>query len=161
MKVRECMHTDVACCLNNESLEVAAAIMRSGGIGFVPVLDAKGGRRVAGVITDRDIALATVSHGSDLRLATVGECMARDPVCCRETDTIETLLRTMEQHKLRRIPVVDRRNQLCGVITLADLVKRDVLGPASLFDLVQAVYGRTRSSKDKEKDIAEELVAST
>src|SRR5947207_6280327 len=105
MKVKEIMTADVGCCMENELIEIAAAVMRSRNVGFIPVLSRTKARRVVGVVTDRDIALAIVTYAGDVRNVRIADCMNDDPVCCRESDSIESALRKMQERRFRRLPV--------------------------------------------------------
>jgi CBS-domain-containing membrane protein len=87
--------------------------------GAVPVVDKE--RRVIGLITDRDICMASHLQGVTLGHASVGSAMARDIKCCGPHDTPATVQALMQQHKIRRVPVVDAERRLIGIITLADL----------------------------------------
>lgn len=119
MKVDDIMTRDVRSCAPEESLSSAAQIMWEIDCGAVPVVDAE--RRVIGMITDRDICMASHLQGVILGDATVASAMARDIKCCGPHDSPATVQALMQQHKIRRVPVVDAERRLIGIITLADL----------------------------------------
>lgn len=119
MKIEDIMTRDVRSCAPEESLSSAAQIMWEADCGAVPVVDTE--RRVIGMITDRDICMASHLQGVPLRDASVGSAMARDIKCCGPHDTPATVQAMMQQNKIRRVPVVDSQRRLIGIITLADL----------------------------------------
>lgn len=119
MKIEDIMTRDVRSCSPEETLGSAAQIMWEADCGAVPVVDAE--RRVIGIITDRDICMASHLQGVPLRDASVGSAMAREIKCCTPQDTPATVQALMQQNKIRRVPVVDAERRLIGIITLADL----------------------------------------
>jgi CBS domain-containing protein len=119
MKVEDIMTRDVRSCAPEESLSSAAQIMWEVDCGAVPVVDTE--RRVIGIITDRDICMSSHLQGVPLGDASVNSAMARDIKCCGPQDSPATVQALMQQHKIRRVPVVDADRRLIGIITLADL----------------------------------------
>jgi CBS domain-containing protein len=119
MKVEDIMTRDVRSCAPEESLSSAAQIMWEVDCGAVPVVDLE--RRVIGMITDRDICMASHLQGTQLGDASVSTAMARDIKCCTPQDSPATVQALMQQHKIRRVPVVDAERRLIGIVTLADL----------------------------------------
>ncbi|MDF3067660.1 MAG: hypothetical protein K0R38_3261 [Polyangiaceae bacterium] len=119
MKVEDIMTRDVRSCAPEESLSSAAQIMWEVDCGAVPVVDAQ--QRVIGMITDRDICMASHLQGTQLGDASVSTAMARDIKTCSPQDSPATVQALMQQHKIRRVPVVDADRRLIGIVTLADL----------------------------------------
>ncbi len=119
MKIEDIMTRDVRGCLADDSLPTAAQIMWENDCGSVPVTDADG--RVIGIITDRDLAMAAHLQGVALRASRVSSAMARDVKCCSARDTPATVQAIMQQHKIRRVPVVDDQKRLLGIVSLGDL----------------------------------------
>lgn len=74
-----------------------------------------------GVVTDRDIALA-VADSEDVESLTAGDVMTEDPVTLNEDEEGMEISRTIDEHNVRRIPVVDENGKLTGIVTLDDLV---------------------------------------
>jgi len=98
----------------------AAQLMMVHDIGSLPVCDDEG--RLLGIVTDRDLALRVLSE----RLSPdtpVADVMTPHVHVCRETDDIQAVEATMTREKIRRIPVVDDCDCLCGFIALADLAR--------------------------------------
>lgn len=115
------MSRNVATVQPNETVQRAARLMRDEDCGALPVLDRQG--RIIGMITDRDITVRIVADGADPRYAQVQDCMTDDVFACHADDPIEGCIRTMKQHQVRRIPVINDRNQLLGIISQGDLAR--------------------------------------
>ena len=96
----------------------AAQRMRSLDVGSLPVCD---GRRLLGMVTDRDITVRVVADGRDTANTRVEEAMTPDVAFCFEDDDVRKAADLMEQHQIRRLPVLDRNKQLVGIISLGDL----------------------------------------
>jgi CBS domain-containing protein len=88
--------------------------------GFVPVVDASGA--VAGVITDRDICIATATRRLLPEHISAAQAMASPIRACLADDNVSEVLATMKQARIRRVPVLDANGRLQGVISLNDLV---------------------------------------
>jgi CBS domain-containing protein len=120
MKVKDAMTGSPVYCTAKTNLGEAAALMWSRDCGILPVVD--GERRVIGVVTDRDMFLAL---GTRSRLAgevIVAEVAPAKPILCSSADEIHTALNTMARHKVRRLPVVDDKGRLEGILSMDDLV---------------------------------------
>lgn len=121
MLVKELMTADPACCSPEASLQKVAQQMASNDCGEIPVLDEE--RRPIGVITDRDICVRAVAKGKDAQTQ-VREIMSRDIVTVSPEENIDICFDLMEQHMIRRLPVVDEDGVCCGMITQADLARK-------------------------------------
>lgn len=108
-----------AVCSVELSLNEAARIMWDFDCGFAPVVDR--GHRVVGVLTDRDIAMAAYTRGLPIREISVSEVMARTVYAVQPQDTVEAAEVLMRSVQVRRLPVVDMKNCLLGIVTLSDL----------------------------------------
>jgi CBS domain-containing protein len=117
MKVREVMTRGVQTVGPDSSAQEAASFMLREDAGSMPVSD---GGRLIGMITDRDITVRGVAkgYGPD---TPVRELMTDDVVCIREDDDIEEAATRMSSAQVRRLPVIDDSEQLCGIVTLGDL----------------------------------------
>lgn len=120
MKVHDLMAWEVEACRPESDLAEAAMIMWRKDCGFVPVVES-GGRKVVGVVTDRDICMATTTQGREPRAIRVGSIMSRKIHSCSPTDDLRTAMNTMKEGKVRRLPVTDDNGELRGVISLNDL----------------------------------------
>jgi CBS domain-containing protein len=120
-----------------DDLTTVAQLMREKHVGYIVVGESSVEERTlkpAGVLTDRDIVVAVVAHEADARLLRAGDVMTRAPVVAEESDAVGTTLQRMRKIGVRRLPVVDARGDLTGVISLDDIIDalvgelRDVAG---------------------------------
>ena len=100
------------------SLQDAAAAMAKHDVGSLPVTD---GKRLAGIVTDRDIVLRAVAKGASAS-ARVADAMTRDIVTCASSSDVHAAARMMGEKQIRRLYVVDD-GDLVGVVALGDLAK--------------------------------------
>lgn len=121
MQVQELMTRDPIAVSPSDRLAQAAGKMWEHDCGSLPVTD---NGVVVGMITDRDICMATWSRGRSPDQIDVGEAMSLNVVSCKATDSVKEVERKMSASQVRRLPVLDDRGSLVGVISLADLVQR-------------------------------------
>ncbi len=120
MKIQTVMTTNAKTCSSDTNLAVVAHLMWDHDCGFIPVVNADG--TVIGVITDRDICIATATRHLLPEEISAGQAM-RSPVrLCSPDDTIGGALKTMKEFRVRRLPVVDAKGGLRGVVSMNDLV---------------------------------------
>jgi CBS domain-containing protein len=117
MKISEVMTRDVRTVRPDQTAQEAASFMLSEDTGSMPVSD---GDRLLGMITDRDIAVRGVAkgHGPD---TPVSELMTNDVVCARDTDDVAEVASKMSSAQVRRMPIVDSSDRICGIVSLGDL----------------------------------------
>ena len=125
MTVGEVCKRSVVVAAKNETIVEAANHMRASHVGDLVVVEDRQGRRVPiGVITDRDIVVGAVApNAGHIESLLVGDLMTPDVVTARETDPIEAALKKMEEHGIRRLPVVDGNGALVGIVTLDDALQ--------------------------------------
>ena len=134
MKVAELMTDEVRACSIHESVNAAARIMWENDCGCAPVVDGHG--RLAGMVTDRDICMAAYTQGLPLEAIPVERVMSAKVVSCSRTDNLETAHRLMRSHEIHRMPVLDSRGRLVGILSLSDVVNhRRVDHPADVVEL--------------------------
>jgi CBS domain-containing protein len=121
VQIEEIMTRFPATCRPDHTLSEAAWTMWINNCGCLPVIDES--RRVVGVITDRDICIATVLIGASLQDIWVAEAMAKDVYTCGPKDSLVEAQAIMQEARVRRLPVVDASTRLVGVISLADLAR--------------------------------------
>lgn len=127
-KVRDVMTPAPVSVSGQTSLSQAAGLMRAHGIGVVLILD---DGRLLGMVTDRDIVVRAVADGRDVTQTTVAEVCSCDLVTVSPDDDADTALRSMREHLIRRLPVVEDDRPV-GVLSITDLATgADVLSPAS------------------------------
>jgi CBS domain-containing protein len=118
--VREIMTEETTCARESETVAEAARKMRDLRIGALPICGDD--NRLKGMITDRDIAIQVVAEGRDGESVRVSELAQGEVVTIGADDSIEELLRTMTQHAVRRVPVIDGHS-LVGVVSQADVAR--------------------------------------
>ncbi len=101
-----------------DTVQAAAQAMDELNVGVLPVCD---GDTLIGLVTDRDIVVRSVSAGQDPRTATVADAMTADPRTLRTNDSPEDAISMMEEHQLRRVPVLDADGKVAGIVSLGDL----------------------------------------
>jgi CBS domain-containing protein len=119
-RAAELMTENPECVTPDTSLRDVAQKMRELNVGIIPVVDTMEGRRLRGVITDRDIAIRAVAEGKDGN-TTVNDCMTSDVETVNKNDRVGEVLSVMEREQVRRVPVTDREGRLVGIIAQADL----------------------------------------
>ena len=119
MKISEVMTRDVQTIGPDQPVREAASFMLSADAGSIPVTD---GDRLIGMITDRDIAVRGVAkgHGPD---TPVRDLMTDDLIIVRIDDDVEDVASKMSEAQVRRLPVIDRDDKLCGIVSLGDLAR--------------------------------------
>jgi CBS domain-containing protein len=120
MKVSEVMTRDVQTVRPDQSAREAASFMLRADAGAIPVTE---GDRLLGMITDRDIAVRGVAegHGPD---TPVRDLMTNDIVAARPDDDTDDVAVRMSEAQVRRLPVIDDQQKLCGIVSLADLTQQ-------------------------------------
>ncbi len=117
MIVRDAMSRDVQTVAPETTIREAARLMADADVGALPVA---GGDRLAGMVTDRDIAIRAIAIGKGPD-TTVGEVMSSNVLYCHEDEDIGHVSRNMAEHQVRRLPVVDVEKRLVGIVSLADI----------------------------------------
>ena len=131
---REIMTTDVTCVGEKESLADAARKMADLGVGSLPICGED--NRLKGMLTDRDIVVKCIAEGGDPASMKVSELAEGKPVTIGADDDAQEILRTMSQHKVRRLPVIDG-HQLVGIVAVADVAR--ALPDRPVGDLIDAI----------------------
>lgn len=120
MQVRDIMTREAQCCGPETNLAAAAKMMWDSDCGLLPILNVEG--QVLGVVTDRDICMASSTRNRPPSAITVWETSSGKAITCRLDDDIRTALDLMERGKVRRLPVVDEEGVLQGMLSMNDLV---------------------------------------
>ena len=116
---------NVVVAAKTEMLVDAAQRMRTSHVGAVVIVESKGGRQVPiGIVTDRDIVVSVVAGDPDhLNFMLVSDMMTTDVITARADDSLDSAIRLMQQHGIRRLPIVDVEGGLVGILTLDDVLK--------------------------------------
>ena|SRR5690349_14100681 len=122
------MSAHPTCCTPDTPLERVAQLMVLQDCGEIPVVEDETRRLIVGVVTDRDIVCRIVAKGKNPLDHTAESCMSQPVVTVAEASTIEDVLRTLEQHQIRRVPVVNANDECVGIISQADLAWKGAAG---------------------------------
>ena len=122
MKVSEIMTKNPVCCWSSSSTLSAALLMQETDVGILPVIQDPFTPRLVGVVTDRDLCLHVVAACRDPASVWIDGCMTENPVCCSEQDDVSHALELMKTHRIRRVPVVNEKHEIVGMLSLGDLV---------------------------------------
>jgi CBS domain-containing protein len=117
MKISDVMTRDVQTVRPDQTAREAASFMLRADAGSIPVTD---GDRLIGMITDRDIAVRGVAEGHGPETL-VRDLMTNDIVCARMDDDTDDVASRMSEAQVRRLPVIDDQERLCGIVSLGDL----------------------------------------
>jgi CBS domain-containing protein len=132
MKVSDLMTRQVASVTPDATAFDAARVMWEHDCGFIPVVHSLS-RKVLGVVTDRDVCMASFTQGLPPRAIPIDRVMSRSVIHCSPQDDLERVHAKLRNHQVHRLPVVDETGRLVGVISLNDLSRHAVRqgGPAS------------------------------
>jgi CBS domain-containing protein len=126
MKVSEIMTKNPRTVSPDTPVSEAARVMKEEDVGLVPVIERVGGAetrgRLVGVVTDRDIAVRHVAEGRSAD-SPVSEVMSGGVKTCTPDDSVDDAMALMGREQVRRIPIVDERGSLVGVVAQADVVR--------------------------------------
>jgi len=103
------------------SLADAARQLRDAGVGALVVSDDDG--RIDGIVSERDVVTALANHGASVLGRPVSSVMSRDVITCRNEDSVESLMRSMTERRVRHLPVADADGRLAGIVSIGDVVK--------------------------------------
>ena len=123
MKAKDIMTRKPKCVTPETSVREAARLMKEEDVGVLPVVERDGSDRLIGIVTDRDIAIRHVAEGHDSSSCPVREAMTSSVRTAREDDDVESVMDLMGKEQVRRIPVVDERGSLVGIVAQADIVR--------------------------------------
>ncbi len=121
MKVQDVMCTEAASCRRSTNLAEAARIMWNHDCGAVPVVDEA--HRVVGMITDRDICMATATRNRHPAEIAVGDVISGSVYAVPRDADVRDALETMKEQQVRRLPVIGDNGTLAGVLSLADVIQ--------------------------------------
>ncbi|MDH6124743.1 CBS domain-containing protein [Kitasatospora sp. GP82] len=119
---RQIMHPGAECVREHQTLAEAARIMKERDVGALPICGEN--QKLLGILTDRDIVLKCVAEGLDPTKATAGQLAQGRPLVVEADEDVEQVLRVMEQHLVRRLPVINHPDhKLVGMISEADIAR--------------------------------------
>jgi len=120
MLVRKAMTRNVKIANPNQSIRDVAKLMADSDLGCLPVGE---NDRLVGMITDRDIAVRAVAQGKSPDRTTVREVMSEDVKYCYDDSEISEVVQNLAEIQVHRLPVVDHKKHLVGILALADIAK--------------------------------------
>jgi CBS domain-containing protein len=144
MKVKTLMTREVVFCEPNDPMSTAAHLMWDNDCGVVPVVNEK--QVVVGMVTDRDLCMASLLGGRPLSEMPVREAMSPCVVFCSPGDELRSVHGKMREHQIRRLPVVNDENKLVGIVTLNDLA-------------VEAFGGKGGAASKRQREVGKTLAA--
>ena len=118
MKVKQAMHTGAQWVEPGTPLTELARLMREHNVGAIPIGE---NDRLVGMVTDRDIVCRGLAASLDLAKATARDVMSKGIFYCRDTQEVADAARTMEQNKVRRLPVINKDKRLVGILSVGDI----------------------------------------
>lgn len=127
MRIKDVMTTEVDLVDPDTTLAEAARLMRDDGVGALPVGE---DGHLVGMVTDRDIVVRGIANDVDPTRATVHDVMSPEVLYCFDDEGVDEVAGNMGKQQIRRLPVVNRDNQLVGVVSLGDLAARGSNGAA-------------------------------
>ena len=116
--VRDVMTPNPQTVTQKDSIADVARIMKDQDTGIVPVVD---GRKIIGMITDRDIVVRGIAEGKDIANASVSDVMTRQVRSVQEDTPINDVLQMMSSSEIRRVPVVNRNDEIVGIVSIGDI----------------------------------------
>jgi CBS domain-containing protein len=138
MKCSDVMTKDPSCCLPTDTVFDAAQLMKSEDVGPIPIVSDKQTKKLVGIVTDRDLAVKVLAEGLDSKQTKIEEVMTTGVQTCGPDDDVSNVLKLMEQHHIRRIPIVDDKDCLVGIIAQADIATR-IDEPAKTHEVVEEI----------------------
>ena len=123
MKIQEIMTKDPATVTPGTTVRDAAKLMQREDTGILPVVESEGTKKLVGVVTDRDIAIRVVAEGRDVNTR-VSDVMTSSRLATLRPDAdVDDVMDTMADQQVRRVPIVDDRGTLVGIISRGDIVR--------------------------------------
>jgi CBS domain-containing protein len=132
---REIMTADATWCPEDATAADAARMMAEADVGAIPICSSEG--KLRGVVTDRDLAIKVVAEGRDAQSVRLTDIMpATEVVTIGADDSVDEAIRTMKDHAVRRLPVIDGTD-LVGMVSQADIAR--ALPDTKIADLVETI----------------------
>jgi CBS domain-containing protein len=142
MLVNEIMKKPPATCRTSDTVTEAARIMHAHKCGFVPVVDSRGA--VVGVVTDRDVCMIVGDKNRAMTHVSVQDAMSHPVFSCYADEDVKVTLATMAKRHVRRLPVLDERGHLQGVLSIDDVIQAPQRrGSPTAEEIVSALRGIT------------------
>lgn len=137
MKVKDCMCNDVCCVTPDSTVCDCAKLMCNNHIGCIPVCDST--QNIVGLVTDRDVILRSIACDKDAKTTPVSDIMTCKVYSCSSDADIKEAEDLMCKYQIRRLPVVDEKNKIIGIITLGDLAKNNNVSNESVSNTLENI----------------------
>lgn len=118
MKVKDAMHAGVTWVEPDTRVGELARMMRDQDIGSIPIGE---NDRLVGMVTDRDIVCKGLANGKDVSALTARDVMSGPIIYCRADEEIDDAVRIMEEHEIRRLPVINEDKRMVGMLSVGDI----------------------------------------
>jgi len=125
MKIREAMTNNPISVMPGDTAQHTAKLMREHNVGSLPVVADRDSLMLVGMITDRDLCISVMADGLDPKTTKIEKYVHTHPVTCRDGENLDKVERAMQEHQVRRIPVVDGEGRCIGIVSQADLALKD------------------------------------
>jgi CBS domain-containing protein len=124
MKVQDIMTGEPRTLTPDSSVREAAQLMKEIDAGVIPVVESGSSKKLLGVVTDRDIAIRVIAEGKNADCCVSDVMSAGTLATCGPTDDVDRVMETMSREQVRRIPIVDERGSLVGIVAQADIMRK-------------------------------------
>lgn len=148
-KCSDVMTADPHFCLPGDSVVKLAQLMGKRDIGPILIIESEESGKLAGIVTDRDLALKVVAEGRDPKSTKAQDVMTRKVMTVRAEDDVQKALDMMTELQLRRIPVVDHGDRIVGIVSQADVATR-LNVPQQTAAVVKGISEPAAKTKDLE-----------
>ena len=122
MKAQDIMTANPSTVTPQTRVRQAAKLMKDENVGIIPVVESAGSKKLVGLLTDRDIAVRLVAEGMNPDECEVRQLMSENPKTMRAGDNVKDVMKLMGDEQVRRVPIVDERGMLVGIVAQADIV---------------------------------------
>lgn len=122
ISIKDLMTREVKTATPSMTIQEAARLMKTEDIGSLPVCE---GKKVVGMVTDRDLAVRAVAEGFNPTSTRVADVMSKEVVVLREDSDLSEAKRLMHDRQLRRLPVIDDDNELIGYVAMARIARTE------------------------------------
>jgi len=121
MLVKNVMSSKLIFCTPSDTAQTAARSMKLHRVGALPVVSDILNLKLEGIVTDRDLCCSVVAEARLAEKTKIADVMTRNPVTCAPENTLEDCEALMQEHQIRRIPVVDSQGRCVGIVAQADI----------------------------------------
>lgn len=125
MNIESIMTKQPVCCSPADTVQTVARLMKQHDVGAIPVVSDLISKKLIGIVTDRDLCVSAMAEGRDPRTTSIANYFTKTVITCSPEDTLEACEQKMKQHRIRRIPVVDKQNSCIGIVVQADIARVD------------------------------------